>query len=274
MNCQQFEQLLDEYLNGELQGSFKLELEAHVVECESCGHLMAMMQAVGQIIADPAPNEPQLGGDFAEKVLVGLTERHRNSRRNWSDFAWAGALARAAAVLLVVTSSIWLAWPRRTDPSAGQPTARLARHPEQRLVGRIGEAGVNSDGGQVPVGRAGVSIVADTRIDAPGLQGRKDLELNRAALDNAVLDHQAHIQVQLELRDWLASTVLEAGLTIYHIRQLPDLALGEIREAVIHGITGREMLDQPMTPAAVPPMPLPADMPAEQLSGDGDYELI
>lgn len=103
MNCRHFGQLLDQYLDGDLAGTMKLEFEAHLMDCEHCGHLLGTMQAMGQIIAAPAPDEPKLSSDFADRVMAGLATQRTTTVKFHRRLA---QLSAAAAIALLVTGTL------------------------------------------------------------------------------------------------------------------------------------------------------------------------
>ena len=45
MNCSEAEQLFDAFLDGQLTGSLRLELDAHRLRCRRCQQTLAMMEA-------------------------------------------------------------------------------------------------------------------------------------------------------------------------------------------------------------------------------------
>jgi len=131
VNCSQFEHFLDQYLDGELGGSLKLEFEAHLMECKPCGHLFAMMEAAGAIIAQPSPEEPQLSEGFADQVLVRMQTpqvRPVNFRRILYR------VSAAASVALAITGTLFLAHGRSN--SSGLPG-------DGALMADIGHQGIN-----------------------------------------------------------------------------------------------------------------------------------
>ncbi len=102
MNCRQFEQFLDQYLDGELEGTLKLEFEAHLVDCESCGHEFAVMEAVGEIISAPAPDEPRVSVNFADRVMADLSAQ-KQVRVKFRRVMAKASLAAAAMLILTGT---------------------------------------------------------------------------------------------------------------------------------------------------------------------------
>lgn len=152
MNCHQFEQYLNQYLDGELEGTLKLEFEAHLVDCSACGHEFAMMEAVGRIIASPSPSEPRIRMDFTDRVMSGLSSQ-RTVRVDWRRILNKTSLA--AAVALVLTGTVIFSSARFGNSGASKPnTAQRAgvltaasisdsRAPQDWLAGTFERAGMS-----------------------------------------------------------------------------------------------------------------------------------
>lgn len=69
MNCSDCEKLFDAYLDGQLSGSLRLEFDAHRLRCPRCQQTLAMLEAVGDVIASDA-SIPELTDDFTERVMA------------------------------------------------------------------------------------------------------------------------------------------------------------------------------------------------------------
>jgi len=150
VNCRQFEQFLDLYLDEELEGTLKLEFEAHMVDCESCGHMFATMEAVGQIIASPTPDEPVLSVDFTDRVMAGLKRQQRKTLRIRT---LVGISSVAAAIALVATGVVFFTshlLPARQDTRTVKlfamndtPKKQSPQQLNQWLAGTLERAGTN-----------------------------------------------------------------------------------------------------------------------------------
>ncbi len=147
MNCRQFEHFLDQYLDGDLGGSLKLEFEAHLVDCKPCGHLYAMMDAVGAIIATPAPDEPKLSKGFADRVLAQHREREARPVKFRKTLY---RITAAAGVVLVVTGTLFYSLNRSALPAdrvgrgslmAYRTDERNRQEINQWLAGTLEQAG-------------------------------------------------------------------------------------------------------------------------------------
>ncbi|MGD8454572.1 MAG: zf-HC2 domain-containing protein [Phycisphaerae bacterium] len=124
MNCAEFEQLLDCYLDGEISGSLRLEFDAHRLRCRRCQLTVAMMESVQHVVTSDR-DQPVLSDDFADRVMATIEQRRPLSLRlRPTRVAVAtGALLQAAAVLLLA-----VLWPTaQTDtPNATGTTSGVA----------------------------------------------------------------------------------------------------------------------------------------------------
>jgi len=97
MNCAECEQLFDAYLDGHLAGSLRLEFDAHRLRCRHCQQTLAMLEALGNVIAAD-PQIPDLPTDFTDRVMLQIKPR-RGLRPALRVAVVAGAILQAAAVL-------------------------------------------------------------------------------------------------------------------------------------------------------------------------------
>jgi hypothetical protein len=116
MNCAEFEQLIDAYLDGELAGSLRVEFDAHRLRCRRCQLTMVAMESVETVVANDRP-PVTLSDDFTERVM-GAIER----RRPLSVRLRPTRLIVAAGVLLQAAALFFLAvrpW-HAGEPSTGR----------------------------------------------------------------------------------------------------------------------------------------------------------
>jgi hypothetical protein len=102
MNCAEFEQLIDAYLDGELAGSLRVEFDAHRLRCRRCQLTMVAMESVETVVANDRP-AAMLSDDFTDRVM-GAIERRRPLAvrlRPTRIVLAAGALLQAAAVIFL-----------------------------------------------------------------------------------------------------------------------------------------------------------------------------
>jgi anti-sigma factor RsiW len=146
MNCVQCKKLFDAYLDGQLAGSLRLEFDAHRLRCRHCQQTLAMLEAVGHVIASDG-DVPALSDGFTARVMRDV-QRPRTLRFPAARVALvAGALLQAAAVLV-------FAIVLNTRPAA----------PPVEAVASAGRAGVGSSAS--PVDKPGAAFVRALIADA------------------------------------------------------------------------------------------------------------
>ncbi len=244
MNCQQFEHLLDRYLDKELRGTLKLEFEAHMVECENCGHLYAMSEAIGQIIATPGTDEPILSEDFSERILGELEKRNHRRVALRKIFAPAGLVA---SVALILTSVIIFSSPTNDSgkrfASVSVKASKVKSAFEMSFKQRFAD-------------KSGIENIKDERIaetEAVGLRIGKDIvsitskdderdnefHSNKDVTGSSVLATETErdkAEVEKELNSWLSQTLERAGQTVWELAELKTLAWDKMREELISSI--------------------------------------
>ncbi|MFO0840409.1 MAG: zf-HC2 domain-containing protein [Phycisphaerae bacterium] len=116
MNCSEAERLFDAYLDGELSGALRLELDAHRLRCRRCQQTLAMLEACEHVLSAKT-RAPALAADFTERVMARVAiaqPRKTISLRRW---IWAGSSVMSAAATIVL-AMLWTGAPSRTpaDP--------------------------------------------------------------------------------------------------------------------------------------------------------------
>lgn len=102
MNCSEAEQLFDAYLDGQLTGSLRLELDAHRLRCRRCQQTLAMMEACEHVLTADQ-RVPALAEDFTERVMSDAVQRRRipGRLRSTRVAVAVGFGLQAAAVLIL-----------------------------------------------------------------------------------------------------------------------------------------------------------------------------
>jgi len=102
MNCSEAEQLFDAYLDGQLTGSLRLELDAHRLRCRRCQQTLAMMEACEHVLTADQ-RVPALAEDFTERVMSDAVHRRRlpGRLRSTRVAVAIGFGLQAAAVLIL-----------------------------------------------------------------------------------------------------------------------------------------------------------------------------
>jgi anti-sigma factor RsiW len=97
MNCAHAGQLLDAYLDGEVDGSTRLEMAEHLIVCPACAALRADREALVQRVRTAAPRHPAPEG-------LGLRLRKAAAARAAPDRAPGLRWLPAVAVVLAVAA--------------------------------------------------------------------------------------------------------------------------------------------------------------------------
>jgi anti-sigma factor RsiW len=124
--CPEYELLLEDYLNGELQGVEAQRAEAHVKSCAACAEAWEQAVAGTALLqAAAATNDP--GPAFSRMVMarVRAADEERSAERGgfWQPFVslgWRFALTATLALGLLVSYDA--GWGKRSQPNA--PDAR------------------------------------------------------------------------------------------------------------------------------------------------------
>ena len=105
MNCSHAERLFDAFLDRQLSGTLRLELDAHRLRCRQCQQTLAMLESCGEVIASDRRG-PALSDDFAERVMAEVSEQQASRLKIYRFRATrvaavVGTLIPAAAVLAI-----------------------------------------------------------------------------------------------------------------------------------------------------------------------------
>ena len=140
MDCKKAKEKLSAYMDAELDGPGRREVDEHLKTCESCSHELQRMEAVWGLIAGIETPEPsaQLPG----KITAGLSRAHEPAagRVAWRTlFGWpmnaAAALAVAVGIVLGFALGMFF-----NAGSAGQSMVSKAQAYEQKYTEEYAEA--------------------------------------------------------------------------------------------------------------------------------------
>ena len=82
VTCQQFVELLTDYLEGVVDAQLRSDIERHIVICRGCSNYADQMRSTTDLLARVAA-EDGAGGDAGE--LLGLFRRWRDERAEGGD---------------------------------------------------------------------------------------------------------------------------------------------------------------------------------------------
>lgn len=92
MNCDQYRQSLEPYLDAELEASVARQLETHTAGCTDCADALAKQQQLRQALRSMPVTPPEDG--FLDSVVGQTVVRtHRNEAWFWSSTGIGGAVA-------------------------------------------------------------------------------------------------------------------------------------------------------------------------------------
>lgn len=132
MSCARLHQMLDAYVDGELDAATAAELDAHVAACAACAALRGEREALSARIRAAAPYYPA-----PARLRSGLDRmlRRADPRPQGPSWPLAGALAAAAAVAGLV-AGVWLGRGPITDPPLDEVVAShvASLAPDRKLV--------------------------------------------------------------------------------------------------------------------------------------------
>lgn len=102
MNCDQYHENLDQFLDDELETALLSEFQAHVKDCNDCTEVLRRKKDLRQALKSmplPAPEE----GFLDSVVEQALVRTHRNEKRFWSSAGIGGAIAAGVIGWMVLT---------------------------------------------------------------------------------------------------------------------------------------------------------------------------
>lgn len=122
MNCTRLRQLLDAHVDGELDHATAVELDRHLTGCAGCAALREARLDLGRAIRTQAPRfaAPEA---LRRAVSAGLERAAIRPAPRRPSWAFAGALAAAAAALAFVLGTWVAAPPARDEPLLDQIVA-------------------------------------------------------------------------------------------------------------------------------------------------------
>lgn len=158
MTCASVDELLLDFLEGDLSAGTSAAVEAHVSDCARCTALLRDIEGVragAEALADLAPSTDLWKGisERIEAPVVALGERKRN---RMPAPVW---LAAAASLLVVASSGItyWVT-ARSVKPAASVQTVAVAA-PAQKVEAPVVSA---------PVDQAANEVASSVRAEVPG----------------------------------------------------------------------------------------------------------
>ena len=138
MNCHDVEQFFDAFLDGELDGSLRLEFDAHRLRCRECQQKLAMLETCTHILANDETATPSLDTDFTDGVMAAIADQEapQPMTRRVLHKIWPATALLPAAVLLLLA----FVGPRfgfQADPTEAHTTVSDLRAIEEAMEDRV-----------------------------------------------------------------------------------------------------------------------------------------
>lgn len=99
MNCEQIQDLLDQYLDGRLEAEMAQQVEEHVSHCEECANLLSICKDLRK---EEGPVPPQ----FAQSWRAAVRREESMEKRNANQKGFRNLLAIAAALVFVIGGTL------------------------------------------------------------------------------------------------------------------------------------------------------------------------
>ncbi len=155
MNCEQLLNQLDDYLDGNLSGERRDQLERHLGECEDCRILATEAQEIQQALRE-TPVPPMRPG-FASQAIKRATNHHRHHRRSFI----AGFSSALAASLLVALFVGKLLPTMESTPGPGLSPPLIISLQQPRTVNLVFDVAAAME-------NATISIEIPENVEVPG----------------------------------------------------------------------------------------------------------
>ncbi|MEO0019957.1 MAG: zf-HC2 domain-containing protein [candidate division WOR-3 bacterium] len=101
MKCAKVKRMLSSFLDGELKGKAKLDLEAHLTQCSDCRNELAGLKADRELLS--SVSVPELSPYFLTRTVARI--RELNDQKEW---VWARRLVYQAGAAVLVLLGIGL----------------------------------------------------------------------------------------------------------------------------------------------------------------------
>lgn len=231
MTCERFEERLADYMEGDVQGAERSQMDAHAASCDACGMLVADLRRIMAEAAALPPIEPPAA------VWAGIESRITSrvvpiaTRRR--SIPLVRAIAAAAAMVIVTATATYLATTRFQQPGASvgaqiaqRPTTTTAT-PSQALDSGAEQSIVRPNAFSPASIERGVPDAASISVRTASREQRSVGRTERAA---AVYDEEiSRLRTVLKQREDLDPKTIA---TIQRSLAVIDTAITQARRAV------------------------------------------
>jgi hypothetical protein len=124
MNCEEVQELLGRFHDGELGPADRAAIELHLASCAVCPGELAAIAELSELARATCPAEPP--GDLWNRIELELARSGRFRSRSTSRVPWMWRAAAVAALVILVAGSAW--WARLARKQApSQVVPEMAR---------------------------------------------------------------------------------------------------------------------------------------------------
>jgi len=136
MNCERYSEWMGDAVDGTLEQAQQAELDAHCRTCSHCRELLSDLMEIRAAAATldrltPSPDVWKAIAATVDQPLGDIQARRTRRGPHRADFArWGGgwgALAAAAAFVVMLGAAAWFGLSSRPPAGSGEPAAELAR---------------------------------------------------------------------------------------------------------------------------------------------------
>ena len=248
MTCEQFENRLADYLEGDVTDAERIALDAHVDSCEQCGALVRDLRSITAAAAALPPIQPPAHVWEGIRARIGADVVSIDSRRR----RWMPILrGLAAAVLLVVASSSVTYMMTRQDGATGGAAiasneAPIAEPADERLPEDIdpAESETGSDV-EAPSGRRDIAVgVGDAPFPniTPAPEDRAPLRVGSTTYEDEISKLRGVLRSRNTDLDRKTVKTIERSLAVI------DTAIAQARSALAKD-PGSQFLTKELTDA-------------------------
>jgi len=167
MQCSEVQQILDDYLDGDIPTGKSWDIKRHVADCTACRTDLEQRRAIRRGLSELPVPEPSAG--FFDRAFEALDQRTSGRRRGDQGPGWPQGrrMAIAAAIAVVCGLVFVMQQPFSSTASAGIPEVTIAMHEVTpvRLVFAADDA----------VRGARLSLQLPAGIELAGYNGRSEL---------------------------------------------------------------------------------------------------
>ncbi len=236
MNCAEFLNLLDAYLDGAASEQDARRLEEHAKECPECAMLLETCRAARLSGGDMQPPP-----EFSAAWRAGIRKEERMEEKRQKKKQWKNWVAVAAAVVFAAGGTLLTREPLRRAAEAGMETNTAADDMAMELGTFTAGGAMSNFAFEAP--KAAARVIADEPMEAEAEETAAGQKIIRTA--SFTLKTTAFAETMEKLQNLTE----EFGGRVESLSQNGDAAAGEMRTASLTLRIPAERLDDFLTGA-------------------------